>query len=105
LFRQLAFFSTEDKPCAVKTKELLQEMKNLVAEFHCTFKRNYYRISKKHRSQLKNLKNQLHVDKPDANSSSNARQGFFNETYDIGIMSPEERPFRDHNDRHGTMLH
>ena len=80
-------------------------MKNLVAEFHCTFKRNYYSLSKKHKCQLKNLKNQLHVEKPDANSCSNSRNGFFNETYDKVIMSPVERHFGDHNDRHGTMLH
>ena len=80
-------------------------MKTSVAEFYCTFKTNYHRLSKKHRAQLKSLKTQLRVDKPDGKSRSNARQGFFNEADEKGMPSPQERPFRDHNDGHGTMLH
>ncbi|KAL9958642.1 hypothetical protein ACROYT_G035690 [Oculina patagonica] len=70
-----------------KTREKLREMKTFVGEFYCSFKANYSRLSKKHRSQLQSLKAQYATKKPASSKRSKAKQGFFNETYDRAEVS------------------
>jgi len=68
-----------------KSRELLEEMKTFVAEFYCNFKANYAQLLKRHKSQLKTFKAQHPNSKLLSNNWTDAKQGFFNESYGRGM--------------------